>query len=62
MGDKQGILKKVITAKEASELYGISDRGVRDACLAGRVACRKSGTTWLILREDAETLWEKKSE
>lgn len=54
-------LNDVITATEAATLYGISVQAVRKACQQGWLPARKSGTTWLIDRADAEARWGKKA-
>lgn len=59
MENKQSssLLDQVITAGEAVELYNLSPSAVRKACQRGQIPARKSGSTWLILREDAEKEW-----
>lgn len=57
--DREGIeiLRTVLTAAEASFLWGIDPRIVRDACEKGQILARKSQGTWLILREEALRRW-----
>ncbi len=55
-------LNEVMTAKEIAEDYDIKEDTVRDACQHDWITARKSGTTWLILRKDAETRWGKRKE
>lgn len=44
------MLEQVITIKEASDILGITERAVRFKCEQGKLICRKSYGTWLILR------------
>ena len=54
------VLGEVITAAEAATLYGLAEDSVRKACQRHQLVARKSGGTWLLLREDAESRWGKK--
>lgn len=42
------VLDDVVTISEASEMIGISERGIRFNCESGKYKARKSGNTWLI--------------
>lgn len=53
-------LDKIMTAAEAVEEFGLSESAVRQAINRKTIPARKSGETWLILREDAEERWSKK--
>lgn len=53
-------LNKVMTSVEVAEAFGITDAAVRMAIQRGTIHARQSGSTWLILREDAEKKWRKK--
>ena len=46
-----------ITVREVADRYGISPQAVRKACAEGRIAARKSGSTWLIQRLAAHQRW-----
>ena len=48
------ILDKVLTAREAEQLWGLSAGTVRAACGRGIIACRKSAGTWLVTRQAME--------
>ena len=50
-------LSEVLTAGEATEIYGLASATVRQAINRGNIAARKSGGTWLIRHVDAEELW-----
>lgn len=50
-------LSIVLTLAECAELYGISHDMIRVTIHRGYINARKSGGTWLILREDAEKRW-----
>lgn len=50
-------LDDVLTAGEATEIYGLASATVRQAINRGNIPARKSGGTWLIRRADAEALW-----
>lgn len=41
-------LYRIITAKEAADLLGISERAVRQHCEKGNYKSRKANGTWLI--------------
>lgn len=56
------LLNEVVTTKEISETFGISDAAVRQAILDGNLPARKSGNTWLVLRSDADARWSKVKE
>ena len=51
------ILCSVMTTKEVSDTYGVDSSVVRKACISGRIESRKSGGTWIMLRKDADDLW-----
>lgn len=44
-------LNNIITTQEAAEILGISERGVRWNCEAGKYKARKAGRVWLIDKE-----------
>lgn len=46
-----------MTATEVAETYGLTPRAVRKAAMSGSIPARKSGSTWLIRRRDAEAHW-----
>lgn len=46
-----------MTASEISEEFGITSRVVRLTATKGWIPARKSGSTWLIRRSDAEDRW-----
>jgi excisionase family DNA binding protein len=48
-----------MTVTEVAEAFGVSTRAVRQAATNGWVSARKSGSTWLIRRSDAEARWAK---
>ena len=50
-------LDTILTAGEATELYGLASATVRQAIKRGNIPARKSGGTWLLRRSDAEELW-----
>lgn len=50
-------LYAVMTTKEVSEVFGIEDATVRQTIARNAIPARKSGSTWLILRKDAEKQW-----
>lgn len=43
-------ISQVVTATEAAEILGISERGVQKNCESGKYICRKSGRIWIIDR------------
>jgi len=49
--------KEELTATEIAQQYGITTGAVRQAALKGQIPARKSGSTWLIRRVDAEKRW-----
>ncbi len=55
-----GTLKLVMTPKEVAEEYDISETTVYQSIRRERLPARKSGSTWLILSRDAESLWGHK--
>jgi hypothetical protein len=53
----------VLTPHEIQELYGVDSQVVRTNCQKEWLPVgtyRKSGKTWLILRETAESRWKDK--
>ena len=52
-------LEQIVTAAEVSELWGVKEDTVRDACQRRQIVARKSGGTWLMLYNDAEKRWKK---
>ena len=54
------MLHEVVTAKEIAALFGIKEDTVRDACQRRQIVARKSGTTWLLMLEEAKQRWGKK--
>jgi len=55
----QDVLNAVMTIKEVSDVFGPEVSTVRKACLSGELPARKSGSTWLIRRVDAEKRFKK---
>ena len=53
-------LKEIVTPSEVASEFGIKEDTVRDACQNGWIVARKSGSTWLMRRADAEKRWNKK--
>lgn len=51
-------LLAVMTTSEIAAEFGIDNATVRQAILAGYIAARKSGGTWLVRREDATQRWQ----
>ncbi len=49
---KYDCLTQVITAQEASQLWGLHRNAIPDAIRRGSLRGRKSGRTWLITVED----------
>ncbi len=49
-----------MTTKEAAEVLGISDRGVRAALDAGRLRGRRLGRCWLVARWSVDELSEER--
>jgi len=45
-------LHHVITANEASKIWGLSRNAITQACRAGKMPARKSGQTWLVTIAD----------
>jgi len=54
-------LFRVMTPKEIAEEYPVTTSAVYQAIRRGQVPARKSGGTWLLLREDVSNLWGAKS-
>ena len=50
-------LDLVVTAAEVANEYGITTATVRQTIARGAIVARKSGSTWLMLRADAEAFW-----
>jgi hypothetical protein len=53
-------LNTVTTVKEIADLYRITPQAVIDTIKTDKLPARKSGGTWLILKSDAESRWNKK--
>lgn len=53
------MINDYIGTQEASEILGISERGVRSNCERGKYICRKSGSVWII---DKSSLGRKRYE
>lgn len=53
------MLEQVMTTQEIAEEYGIADATVRQTINRDAIRARKSGSTWLILRSDAERFWNR---
>jgi excisionase family DNA binding protein len=53
-------LDREMTVTEVAETYGVTAPVIREAASKGWVAARKSGSTWLIKRRDAEERWGTK--
>lgn len=49
-----------MTATEIAEEFGIASRVVRQTASKGWIPARKSGSTWLIRRQDAQKRWGRK--
>ena len=45
-------LTAIMTAQEASQIWGLSRNAVSDACRRGALRGRKSGKTWLVTVAD----------
>ena len=56
----EGRYKLMMTTAEIAEAYHLSDRTVREAIEKGWIKARKSGSVWLIRRQDAEARWGSK--
>ena len=56
------MLHEVVTSKEVSELFGVKEDTVRDACQQKQIVARKSGATWLMLRSAAKARWGNKNQ
>ncbi len=54
---REQTLADVMTVAEVAAEYGLSVEAVRAAIYRGRLIPRKSGATYLIFRNDAESLW-----
>lgn len=52
-------LDAVMSAGEVAVRFGLAEPTVRQAINRGQIPARKSGGTWLVLREDAERKWKK---
>ena len=53
-------IHEVLTATEASRLWGLDDSTIKRACQHGRFdphEYRNSGTVWLVLRSAVERLY-----
>lgn len=50
-------LTEVMSSSEVTQVFGLSDSTVRNACKAGRIPARKSGNVWLVRRSDAMARW-----
>lgn len=55
------VLMLVMTPQEVSEQFSISVEAVYQAIRRNRLPARQSGKTWLVLRRDAERLWQHRS-
>lgn len=53
-------LLDVITTKELSEVYGVSERHARLLAQTEKITCRKSGNTWLVDKASCEEYFNKK--
>jgi excisionase family DNA binding protein len=53
-------LFQVMTPKEIAEEYPVTTSAVYQAIRRGQVPARKSGGTWLLLREDVSNMWGAK--
>lgn len=53
------VLESVMTASEVADTYDIANATVRQTIARGAIRARKSGSTWLILRSDAERFWNR---
>jgi uncharacterized protein (DUF433 family) len=51
------VLTQVMTVKEIAQAFNINEKTVREAATKGWVYGRKSGSTWLIRRDDATERW-----
>ena len=51
-------LDQIITIREAAPLMRLGKRRVLQLCKSGALPARRSGATWLILRESA-VAWRK---
>jgi uncharacterized protein (DUF433 family) len=50
-----------MTASEIAKEFGIASRVVRLTAAKGWITARKSGSTWLIRRSDAEARWGERA-
>lgn len=58
--DRKQQLHNVMTVTEVSQFYHIDVGGIRATINRSLIPARKSGTTWLIHRADAEARWGSK--
>ena len=45
---------EAMTTTDAADTLGMTERGIRKACMAGRLAARQVGGRWLINRDDID--------
>lgn len=51
------VLEEVVTVNEVAHLFDLDTSTPKKAAKKGRIPARKSGKTWLMLREDARLIW-----
>ncbi len=51
------VLKEVLTAAEAADLWNMDVSTVKKACNTNRIECRKSKGTWLVTKKGMEQLY-----
>jgi len=48
---KHKIFNKLMSVKEASEMWGLSIAQVKQLCVQGKVIRKKIGNSWVILKD-----------
>lgn len=56
----ESVLEEVVTVWEVANLFSLDQSTPKKAAKKGRIPARKSGKTWLMLREDARLIWGEK--
>ena len=54
-----GMLDNLITANEASKIYGVSAIYIRKLCQRGKLTARNFGGSWVISRSSADAYFAK---
>ena len=49
----KNVLEKIMGVDEASKLWGLSSGYIKNLCASGKIASKKIGKTWVILKDQS---------